>query len=148
MLTHDEWMTLLAPALSALVLAAATIIGAVATGISGRIKTYLDAKGQAEASKVLTDASTRVQSAMQNEAGNIALEIGAGHLDVTDLAAVNARAVQGEAAIVAKLPHAVDLLKPIEGAIAQGIAGKLGLPMIPAVAPAAVAGVEGRGART
>jgi len=68
-MTHEEWMTLLGPLLAALVLAAAGIITMVATGITGRLKAYFDAKGQAEASKALTDASTRVQTAMATPPG-------------------------------------------------------------------------------
>ena len=125
-MTHEEWMTLLGPLLAALVLAAAGIITTLATGITGRLKAYLDAKGQAEASKVVTDASVRVQTAMANAAGQIALKVQTGALDLTNGAAVLAEAHTQAELVVAKLPDAVELLRPMEGAIAAGILGKLG----------------------
>lgn len=126
MLTHQEWLTLLGPVLAAVFGAAALLIGTAAAGLNKRLAVWLEAKAGAEVSKQVTDAATRMQNAMANEAGQLVLEIGAGHLDVTDLAAVRARAEQSEQAIKAKLPDAVALLKPLEGAIAGAIVGKLG----------------------
>lgn len=126
-MTHQDLMALLGPLLAALVMAAATIVGAVATGIAGRLRAYLDAKGQAEAGRVLADANGRMQDAMANAAGTMALKVQTGQLDLTDEAAVLAEGHLQAAKVMAKLPTLMEVLQPIQGAIAEGIVGKLGL---------------------
>ena len=136
-MTHEEWMATLAPVISALVLGLTAIIGAVLTGVTGRLKAYLDARGQQAASAVLADASVRLQAAMQNGAGNIALAVRNGTLDITDQAKVQAMAVEQARGIVRKLPSVIDALQPVENAIIQGVTGKVTSALAaPATAPA------------
>lgn len=115
------------------------ILGAPAKPAGAVNRAYMDARmgsrmivtdpafGNAACTGTSGDDTAAFQAAMQNEAGQIILEVGAGKLDVTDLAAVRARANVSAEAINAKLPAAVDLLQPLEGAIAGAIVGKLGV---------------------
>ena len=125
-MTHDQWMTALAPVISAVVLGLAGILTVVLSGVSGRLKAYLDVRGQAQASAIVADASAALQAGMANSAGQIALKIQAGKLDVTNEAEIGAEAAAQATKLEAKLAGAVATAQPIAGALAEGILGKLG----------------------
>lgn len=91
-----------------------------------RLRTWLDARGQAAASQVVADASTRLQAAAQNSAGAIALAIQTGTLDPTSMGALRQAASTEAVKIAAKLPDALATLKPVEGALVDMVLGKLG----------------------
>jgi hypothetical protein len=140
--TQEQWLTVLSPIISAVVMAAASLLALALSGLTTRLKTYLEAKGHAELSAVVQDASERAQAAMQNAAGQIALEIQAGRIAPTDIGAMLNAALKQAEAIEHKIPDALAVLKPAPGAVAGGIMGKIttALPAAPAVsAPAVVA---------
>jgi len=73
----------------------------------------------------------------------MALKVQTGALDLTNGAEVLAEAHAQAVQVAAKLPDAVELLRPLEGAITAGILGKLGalaavqMPAAPPIAAAA-----------
>ena len=125
MLTHEEWASLLAPVISALVIAAAMVGTAVLSGLTRRLGVYLDAKGHGEASRMVADASARAQAAMQNAAGQITLGMQTGRIDPLNFDKIQAQAVEQTKRIALKIPDALAILRPIEGAILEGILGKI-----------------------
>lgn len=143
-MTQDQWATILTPIISILVTVVATLLGLVLTGLTAKLRAYLDAKGHAEASRVVADASVRVQAAMQNAAGQIALEIQTGKLDPTNMASIRFAAARYATEVERKVPEALATLKPATNAVADGILGKVttALPSAPAAAPEPVAAPE------
>lgn len=141
-LTEQEWTTLLTPIITVLVGVVASLLALVLSGITAKIKAYLDKRGDAEASRIVTDASTRVQAAMQNAAGQIALEIQAGRINPTDLASIREAALRYAGIVAQKVPEALATLKPAPTSVSDGIMGKItsALPAaVPDAAPQAAA---------
>ena len=143
-MTHDQVLALLAPILSALVLGVASMLTIVLTFGTARLRAWLDSKNQAAASAVVADASARMQAGMQNAAGRLALGIQVGTIDPTNMASVQRAAMTEATSLAAKLPDAVATLRPLEGAILDGILGKLGSMSAPVITAPADGGSQPR----
>jgi Phage tail lysozyme len=133
-MTRAEWLQLIGPMIGPAITVGAAVAGLALTGVTKRLADWLTAHGEAQASRVVTDANSRLQAAMANAAGQIALQIQAGKIDPTDLSSIRAAAEAAAEAIVRKLPDAVAAVRPVPDAIAQGVAGKITTAMPPAPA--------------
>ena len=139
-MTHQDWLQLLSPIISALILAASAVLTMLLTFGTTRLRLWLDGKNQVAASALVADASVRLQAAMGNAAGRLALGIQQGTIDPTDLISLRRAAASEAAGLAAKLPDALAMLRPLEGAVLDGILGKLGALFVPViVTPAAPA---------
>ena len=132
-MTHQDVLQLLSPIISAMVLALAGVLTLLLGFGTTRLRLWLDGKNQVAASALVADASVRLQAAMGNAAGRLALGIQQGTIDPTDLVSLRQAAAAEAAGIAAKLPDALATLRPLEGAVLDGILGKLGALSVPIV---------------
>ncbi len=137
-MTHDQELQLLAPIISPLILGVGSTLTVIVSLGTARLRAWLDARSQADASRVVADASTRLQAAMGNSAGNIALAIQTGALDPTSLLSLRQAAMAEAVKIAAKMPGALAVLQPLEGSVVEGIMGKITAAAAGVSAPAAV----------
>lgn len=133
-MTGLDWNVILAPVLTVLVMTIAGFLGLVLTGLTDRLKRYFDAKGNAQASNIVSAASSIVQSAMQNEAGQIALKIQTGQIKASDALEIQDLVVEAAKRIRGKVPDSLAKLNPAPGSIEAGVSGKITAAM-PAAAP-------------
>ena len=124
-MTHVEVLQLLSPIVSAVILAVASVLGIVLTFGSTRLRLWLDSKNQAAASKIVADATVRVQAAMANGAGTIALGIQTGKIDPTSLPQMQQAAEVEARKIAAKIPDALAVLRPLENSVIEGVMAKI-----------------------
>lgn len=125
-MTKQDILTLLGPSIAALLLAVFALATAVITGLLGRVKKYFDDKGDVAASNIVANASAQAQNAMANAAGNLALKVQNGTLDITNASQVEAAAKEEAGKIALKIPDAINLLAPLATTVAEGVSGKLG----------------------
>lgn len=100
---------------------------AIATGVGLGLKwlsAHLKILQTSEAQKMIVGANAIVQSAAENASAKIVADIHAGKLDPTNRAGLLVAANDAVAAVKAKVPDAITLLKPEEGALAGLIADK------------------------
>jgi hypothetical protein len=90
----------------------------------------------AAGAKMVSDANAVVQSAAQNASASIVAGIQSGRIDPTNRAGLMIAASDLASAVKAKVPDAIRILQPAEGAIAGMIADKA---LLAAVVPAPVA---------
>ena len=124
-MTHVEVLQLLSPIVSAVILAVASVLGVVLTFGSTRLRLWLDSKNQAAASAIVADATVRVQAAMANGAGIIALGIQTGRIDPTSLPQMRQAAEVEAGKIAAKIPDALAVLRPLENSVIEGVMAKI-----------------------
>ena len=138
-MTHVEVLQLLSPIVSAVILAVASVLGIVLTFGSTRLRLWLDSKNQAAASAIVADATVRVQAAMANGAGTIALGIQTGRIDPTSLPQMRQAAEVEAGKIAAKIPDALAVLRPLENSVIEGVMAKItrALPAVVTEAPVA-----------
>ena len=141
-MTHVEVLQLLSPIVSAVILAVASLLGIILTFGSTRLRLWLDSKNQAAASKIVADATVRVQAAMANGAGTIALGIQTGKIDPTSLPQMRQAAEVEAGKIAAKIPDALAVLRPLENSVLEGVMSKItrALPAAVVEAPVAIPG--------
>ena len=141
-MTHVEVLQLLSPIVSAVILAVASVLGVVLTFGSTRLRLWLDSKNQAAASAIVADATVRVQAAMANGAGTIALGIQTGRIDPTSLPQMRQAAEVEAGKIAAKIPDALAVLRPLENSVIEGVMSKItrALPAAVVEAPVAIPG--------
>ena len=130
-MTHQDWLDLVKPIISALILAISGVLTLLLAFGTTRLRRWLDAKNQAATSALVADASVRMQTGMANAAGRLALGIQQGTIDPTSVAGVRRAAATEAAGVEAKFPDALAALRPLEGAVLDGILGKLGTLSIP-----------------
>ena len=141
-MTKQDWITLLAPAVATLVLALIGLLAAVISGLTGRLKAYFDAHGQAAAAQAVAEAGTTIQRELMTSASTIAGKIQTGQLDYTNRAALETEALREVAIVQQRAPGALAVAQPVAGALVADIMGKvdrmvLASPTIPTTAPVA-----------
>lgn len=121
-------MTDLSPILAPLAEGAVTAAGlAITAGIGLGLKwlsAHLKVLQTSEAQKMIVGANAIVQSAAENASAKIVADIQAGKLDPTNRTGMLIAASDLVSSVKAKVPDAVALLKPAEGAIAGMIVDK------------------------
>lgn len=136
-MTHEEWMTTLAPIMSALVLGIAAILGIVLTGIAGRLKSYLDARGMAAAAQAVAAANAVIQPALMTGASTMAGKIARGELDYTNRAALTAEAAREVGLVEARIPGMIAVAAPMAGALVASMMAKVDAQMVASLTPLA-----------
>lgn len=120
-----DWNIILAPVLSVLVMVMFGFLGMALTGLTNKLNRYLGAKGNAQASNIVSGASAIVQVAMDNEAGRIRLKIATGEIKASDALTIWNHVIEGAKRIRDKVPDSLATLNPIEDSIEGGIVGKI-----------------------
>lgn len=142
-MTFEHAFDVIAPTvLPPIILALAAWAASVMSGLTAQARTWLEAHNQAQASAIVADASVRFQAGMQNAAGQMALEVQQGKLNLNDIEAVNKRLAELAQGLLRKMPDAASVLRPAPNSIVEGISGKItaALPVpdpAPPPAPAA-----------
>jgi hypothetical protein len=109
---------------SAAAMASALGVAALSGGTKV-VREWLDAHHARVASEVLGRASEIVQTAADNEAGEIAMHIKAGAVQIGDVGMLTQMVTTAAGKLAAKVPESLAKLKPAPGSVEQVIMGKL-----------------------
>ncbi len=129
-----DWTPIFAPAVAGLVTAGGLVLGAVMTGLTARLKAWLDKHGLAAEASAVASANAVIQPALQTEASVIAGKITSGQLDYTNRAQIVAAAQNGVEIVHERLPQMVAVAAPVAGALVGSIMGKVDQLMLTATA--------------
>ncbi len=131
----------LSPILQPLEEGAVTAAGlAITAGVGLGLKwasSHLAFLRTAAGAKMAADANTVIQAATQNASASIVAGIQSGKIDPTNRAGLMIAAADLASAVKAKVPDAIAILKPAEGAIAAMIVDKAVLAAAVPAAPLA-----------
>jgi len=137
-MTHEDWTSLLRVAIMVLLPILSTWLIASITGLIDHGREWLIARKQNQLAMIVGAANTMLQSAMENSAGNLALAVRQGRLDPTKLSDVREWAGREAGLIRTKMPQAVAQADPSDGALMDGVTGKLEKVLPPPVIPDAM----------
>lgn len=146
-MTHEDWITILAPTVAASVVALAGIAAAFFSGLTKKASAWLTLHNQAALAQAVAAAGAVIQPALQTGASAIAAKIASGALDYTDKSAIAAEAQREVSLVEARVPGMIAIAAPVAGALVASMVAKVDAVMAPvaaagsAVAPSAVEGV-------
>lgn len=147
-MSHQDWISLFAPAVAALALAAATIAGAVVTGLGAKVSAWLTAKGNATTAQAVAAASAVIQPALMTGASTIAGKIARGELDYTNRDALAAEAVREVGLVQLRVPAMLAVAAPAVADLVASMVAKVDAAMVASPTPLAGQFLAGGGTVT